>query len=93
MRIGVTEVCIFCSSTFILIAYLCKRLRCESAPLSLGASPKWLRTYREVFCKAFGESTGLLIDGFICTNGFFACLEKAHRPSWRARCCLHDLGG
>jgi len=57
---AMVTVCIFCSSSFILIAYLCKRLRCE--------------TYREVFCMAFGKNTGVLIDGFICTNGFFACV-------------------
>lgn len=33
------------------------------------------RTYREVFCMAFGKNTGVLIDGFICTNGFFACIS------------------
>ena len=31
------------------------------------------RTYREVFCIAFGNRAGTLIDGFIFTNGFFAC--------------------
>lgn len=37
------------------------------------------RTYREVFCMAFGKNTGVLIDGFICTNGFFACIS-VHVP-------------
>ncbi|CAK9026190.1 Putative sodium-coupled neutral amino acid transporter 7 (Solute carrier family 38 member 7) [Durusdinium trenchii] len=57
---AMVTVCTFCSSSFILIAFLCKQLRCES--------------YREVFCKAFGQRFGLLIDGFIGTNCFFACV-------------------
>eukprot|EP00438_Fugacium_kawagutii_P029505 Skav222731 [mRNA] locus=scaffold2390:264087:268988:+ [translate_table: standard] len=35
---------------------------------------KRYRSYREVFCMAFGKRTGYLIDGFIFTNCFFACV-------------------
>lgn len=57
---AMVAVCFFCGSSFILIAFLCKRLKCQ--------------TYREVWCKAFGPKTGILIDAFIVINGFFACV-------------------
>ncbi|CAJ1433530.1 unnamed protein product, partial [Effrenium voratum] len=53
-------VCLFSGSSFVLIAWLCKRLRCE--------------TYREIWSAAFGRKSCAIIDGFIVVNGCFACV-------------------
>eukprot|EP00440_Ansanella_granifera_P055158 gb/GFBE01059797.1/.p1 GENE.gb/GFBE01059797.1/~~gb/GFBE01059797.1/.p1 ORF type:complete len:447 (+),score=104.64 gb/GFBE01059797.1/:1-1341(+) len=58
--VAMFAVCILCGSSFVLIAYLCKKLRCQ--------------TYREVWCAAFGKQTGVVVDSFIMVNGFFACV-------------------
>mmetsp|Transcript_49519 Transcript_49519/g.80300 ORF Transcript_49519/g.80300 Transcript_49519/m.80300 type:complete len:441 (+) Transcript_49519:82-1404(+) len=49
-----------CGSSFVLIAFLCQKLNCQ--------------TYRDVWCVAFGKRTAFFVDSCILTNGFFACV-------------------
>lgn len=57
---AMASVGVLSGSSFILIAYLCQELKC--------------RTYREIWCVAFGRRTAFLVDTCIIVNGFFACV-------------------
>jgi len=50
-----------CGSSFVLIAYLCQKMRCE--------------TYRDIGARALGPGMAVFIDASIVVNGFFACVS------------------
>eukprot|EP00927_Polykrikos_kofoidii_P084616 TRINITY_DN8975_c0_g1_i2.p1 TRINITY_DN8975_c0_g1~~TRINITY_DN8975_c0_g1_i2.p1 ORF type:complete len:435 (+),score=39.02 TRINITY_DN8975_c0_g1_i2:74-1378(+) len=51
----------FSASSFWLIALLCQKVE--------------RRTYRGIWCAAFGDSSGWMVDLSIATNGFFVCVS------------------
>eukprot|EP00930_Biecheleria_cincta_P041963 TRINITY_DN28858_c0_g1_i1.p1 TRINITY_DN28858_c0_g1~~TRINITY_DN28858_c0_g1_i1.p1 ORF type:complete len:438 (+),score=88.19 TRINITY_DN28858_c0_g1_i1:101-1414(+) len=73
------SVSILCGSSFVLIAFLCQRMRCQ--------------TYREIWCMAFGKRTGGVVDAFIIVNGFFACVAYTILVSDFLQKALESIAG